>query len=285
MTERSFVRSFFPPNNEQVHEPKKSFYKKFLYEPFPVESSLPGALADHLNAEVVSGEWCREGLPSEIRGASAAAVARGELPQVFNRAASIASSMQAPSRARRTRWTTSPGPSSSGAHSAHSGRSRRSPGRPPPARWSAGAHPTCLSPCLHLHHAQTECRRLLQNPSYYDLDSTEPEAVSAYLSALVEGVLAQLQDAGCLEVRLPCVPPCVAVWAHAFHRAGAEATRVSSDRHRLPLALPQMDEATGEVAGLTMGRIASSYYMRHQTMATFAQRLGPGMSVQASARI
>ena len=23
-----------------VHEPKKSFYKKFLYEPFPVESSL-----------------------------------------------------------------------------------------------------------------------------------------------------------------------------------------------------------------------------------------------------
>ena len=25
-----------------VAEPKKSFYKKFLYEPFPVESSLPG---------------------------------------------------------------------------------------------------------------------------------------------------------------------------------------------------------------------------------------------------
>lgn len=24
-----------------VHEPKKSFYRKFLYEPFPVESSLP----------------------------------------------------------------------------------------------------------------------------------------------------------------------------------------------------------------------------------------------------
>jgi activating signal cointegrator complex subunit 3 len=25
-----------------VHEPKKQFYKRFLYEPFPVESSLPG---------------------------------------------------------------------------------------------------------------------------------------------------------------------------------------------------------------------------------------------------
>ena len=40
-----------------AHEPKKAFYKKFLYEPFPVESSLhlPGVLADHLNAEVAAG--------------------------------------------------------------------------------------------------------------------------------------------------------------------------------------------------------------------------------------
>lgn len=39
----------------QVHEPKKQFYKRFLYEPFPVESSLQGCLPDHLNAEVVGG--------------------------------------------------------------------------------------------------------------------------------------------------------------------------------------------------------------------------------------
>ncbi|XP_074592624.1 DExH-box ATP-dependent RNA helicase DExH14 isoform X2 [Curcuma longa] len=38
-----------------VHEPKKSFYKKFLYEPFPVESNLREHLHDHINAEVVSG--------------------------------------------------------------------------------------------------------------------------------------------------------------------------------------------------------------------------------------
>ena len=38
-----------------VHEPKKGFYKKFLYEPFPVESALHEQLPDHLNAEVVSG--------------------------------------------------------------------------------------------------------------------------------------------------------------------------------------------------------------------------------------
>ena len=38
-----------------MHEPKKSFYKKFLYEPFPVESSLPDCLHDHFNAEIVGG--------------------------------------------------------------------------------------------------------------------------------------------------------------------------------------------------------------------------------------
>ena len=32
-----------------------SFYRKFLYEPFPVESCLQSQLHDHFNAEVVSG--------------------------------------------------------------------------------------------------------------------------------------------------------------------------------------------------------------------------------------
>ncbi|XP_063225665.1 activating signal cointegrator 1 complex subunit 3 [Bacillus rossius redtenbacheri] len=38
-----------------VHDVKKNFYKKFLYEPFPVESSLLEVLPDHLNAEIVAG--------------------------------------------------------------------------------------------------------------------------------------------------------------------------------------------------------------------------------------
>ncbi|KYQ56449.1 Activating signal cointegrator 1 complex subunit 3 [Trachymyrmex zeteki] len=38
-----------------VHDLKKNFYKKFLYEPFPVESSLMGMLPDHINAEIVAG--------------------------------------------------------------------------------------------------------------------------------------------------------------------------------------------------------------------------------------
>ena len=38
-----------------VAEEKKNFYKKFLYEPFPVESSLPTQLVEHLNAEIAAG--------------------------------------------------------------------------------------------------------------------------------------------------------------------------------------------------------------------------------------
>ncbi|EAN79402.1 ATP-dependent RNA helicase, putative [Trypanosoma brucei brucei TREU927] len=37
------------------HEPKKGFYRKFLYDPFPVESALHRQLHTHINAEIVSG--------------------------------------------------------------------------------------------------------------------------------------------------------------------------------------------------------------------------------------
>eukprot|EP01135_Chromosphaera_perkinsii_P001316 Nk52_evm43s164 gene=Nk52_evmTU43s164 len=38
-----------------VQDVKKNFYKKFLYEPFPVESSLKNCLHNHINAEIVAG--------------------------------------------------------------------------------------------------------------------------------------------------------------------------------------------------------------------------------------
>lgn len=34
---------------------KKNFYKRFLYQPFPVESCLLPVLSEHLNAEIVNG--------------------------------------------------------------------------------------------------------------------------------------------------------------------------------------------------------------------------------------
>ncbi len=38
-----------------VHDIKKEYYKKFLYEPFPVESHLLEVFSEHLNAEVAAG--------------------------------------------------------------------------------------------------------------------------------------------------------------------------------------------------------------------------------------
>ena len=38
-----------------VAEPRKNFYKKFLHEPFPVESSLHKQMHDHINAEISNG--------------------------------------------------------------------------------------------------------------------------------------------------------------------------------------------------------------------------------------
>jgi hypothetical protein len=39
------------PDNQKVAEPKKQFYKRFLYEPFPVESSLADAVSAAGRAE------------------------------------------------------------------------------------------------------------------------------------------------------------------------------------------------------------------------------------------
>ncbi|XGW28221.1 hypothetical protein V3C99_008208 [Haemonchus contortus] len=38
-----------------VQDIKKTFYKRFLYEPFPVESSLLPVIANHVNAEITAG--------------------------------------------------------------------------------------------------------------------------------------------------------------------------------------------------------------------------------------
>ncbi|CAK9255752.1 unnamed protein product [Sphagnum jensenii] len=99
-----------------VHEPKKSFYKKFLYEPFPVESSLAQHLHDHLNAEVAAG--------------------------------TIASKQDA---IDYLTWT-------------------------------------------YLF------RRLVMNPSYYDLEETSSAAINVFLSSLVNSTLQALEDAGCVRV-------------------------------------------------------------------------------------
>eukprot|EP00760_Papus_ankaliazontas_P019676 PhM_4_TR18055/c0_g1_i1/m.41049/K18663/ASCC3; activating signal cointegrator complex subunit 3 len=98
-----------------VHEPKKSFYKRFLYDPFPVESYLHRALHVHINAELVSG------------------VIRSRQDAIDY-----------------LTWT-------------------------------------------YLF------RRLLKNPSYYGLEDNSPQAITRFLSNLIQSILFDLEQSHCLE--------------------------------------------------------------------------------------
>uniref|UniRef100_A0AAR2KKX3 Activating signal cointegrator 1 complex subunit 3 n=1 Tax=Pygocentrus nattereri TaxID=42514 RepID=A0AAR2KKX3_PYGNA len=138
-----------------VHDIKKDFYKKFLYEPFPVESSLLGVLSDHLNAEIAAG--------------------------------TITSKQDAMDYITWTYFF----------------------------------------------------RRLVMNPSYYNLDDTSHETINKFLSNLVERSLRDLECSYCMEI--------------------------------------QEDERT--IVPLTYGRIASYYYLKHQTVRMFKEKLKPELPV------
>ncbi|XP_046804220.1 activating signal cointegrator 1 complex subunit 3 [Lucilia cuprina] len=97
-----------------VHDVKKNFYKKFLYDPFPVESSLLEVLPEHINAEIVAGT-------------------------VQTKQAAL----------DYLTWT-------------------------------------------------YFFRRLMRNPTYYNLDGLEPTQLNAFLSSLVEKVIYELEAAACL---------------------------------------------------------------------------------------
>lgn len=141
-----------------VHDVKKNFYKKFLYDPFPVESSLLNVLPDHINAEIVAGTvQSKQAILDYLT------------------------------------WT------------------------------------YCF-------------RRLLKNPTYYDLATVQPEDVNRFVSSLIQNVLDVLEQAGCVEIA-------------------------------------EEDERC--IRPTSMGRIASYYYLSYQSMRHFADALGWDMSWEA----
>lgn len=140
-----------------VHDVKKNFYKKFLYDPFPVESCLLNVLPDHINAEIVAGT----------------VQTKQSILDYFT-------------------WT------------------------------------YCF-------------RRLMRNPTYYDLANIEPEEINRFLSQLIESVLQTLCDAGCVEIDL------------------------DDSRHIYPTS---------------MGRISCYYYLSHQSMRHFADSLHEDMTFE-----
>ena len=140
-----------------VHEPKKTFYKKFLYEPFPVESSLAENLCDHFNAEIVSG--------------------------------TIKTKQDA---VDYLTWT-------------------------------------------------YFFRRLLKNPTYYNLDTIQTDNLNEYLSDLVENALELLEDARCIAI----------------------------------------DEEDDGLEPLMLGRVASYYYLQYPSVALFASNIKANSSLES----
>ncbi|XP_038655200.1 activating signal cointegrator 1 complex subunit 3 isoform X1 [Scyliorhinus canicula] len=132
-----------------VHDIKKDFYKKFLYEPFPVESSLLEVLSDHMNAEISAG--------------------------------TVSSKQDAMDYITWTYFF----------------------------------------------------RRLIMNPSYYNLDDINHDTMNKYLSNLVEKSLADLECSYCISV----------------------------------------GEDSRSLQSLDLGRIASYYYLKHQTMKMFKSKM------------
>ncbi|GLG93341.1 Putative activating signal cointegrator 1 complex subunit 3 B [Gryllus bimaculatus] len=139
-----------------VHDAKKNFYKKFLYEPFPVESSLLEVFPDHLCAEIVAGT---------IRS-------KQDVLDYLT-------------------WT-------------------------------------------------YFFRRLLQNPSYYQLQDVNSHNINAYLSGLTQRSLNTLAEAYCID----------------------------------------FEEDERGVVPTSMGRIASYYYLSHQTMILFRERLASDIGIE-----
>ncbi|MBN3311110.1 ASCC3 protein, partial [Amia calva] len=83
-------------------------------------------------------------------------------------------------------------------------------------------------------------RRLVMNPSYYNLDDISHDTINKFLSNLVEKSLRDLECSYCMEIGEDC----------------------------------------RTIVPLTYGRIASYYYLKHQTVRMFKERLKPECTIE-----
>ena len=150
-----------------VHEIKKNFYKKFLHEPFPVESSLHLQLHNHINADIANGR---------IKNVLA---------------------------------------------------------------------------CVDYMSWTYFFRRLIKNPSYYGLESTDDEGIQQYLLNLINCTLQDLVKMGCINI---------------------------IDRNDLVSAENEIGEGdlgnkSDIVRPTSLGKIASQYYLDYRTVGYFRDQL------------
>ena len=116
------------------------------------------------------------------------------------------------------------------------------------------------------------CRRLLVNPTYYGLEDATNEGVKGFLTDLIDDTLADLADAGCVEVR--AAPPRHALGgghAHSRHyRVLCGWLQLGSSESG-----DEEDPNPSLVAASTLGYIASYYYLKYGTPFPAHYRIHP----------
>lgn len=104
--------------------------------------------------------------------------------------------------------------------------------------------------------------------SYYELDDVNHETVNRYLSNLVERSLRDLGCSYCIEIK--------EVWRFVLSFT-CSWTKNCILLHPRRLNWLFQDDRT--IESLTYGRIASYYYLKHQTVRMFKERLRPELPI------
>ncbi len=104
-------------------------------------------------------------------------------------------------------------------------------------------------------------RRIMQNPSYYGLDSVDKEEVALFLSGLIEETLEDLEQAGCIEITDDDVDG-----GDDNNGDGDDDGKKKGER--------------GEIQPLLLGRVASFYYLHYATAALFRDKIHRDLSLQ-----
>ncbi|CAJ1975360.1 unnamed protein product [Sphenostylis stenocarpa] len=179
-----------------VHEPKKSFYKKFLYEPFPVESSLREHLHDHINAEIISGTICHK--QDAVHYLTWTYLFRRLLrPEEGGTWSSSAKQQRA--EWQRVRWNQQLRPGHYSAKCSRSG-GHRGNGCGQRRQTVVGGSRWRL---VVVDHSGFN----MVNPAYYGLENAESEFINSYLSSLVQNTFEDLEDSGCIKMDEDRVEP------------------------------------------------------------------------------
>jgi len=113
------------------------------------------------------------------------------------------------------------------------------------------------------------------NPSYYGLDTSDPDGVAVFLIGLIRQILGDLQGAGCVNIGTsgPLAAAAAAGDGNAHESATSKWQSETSITAKTSKEVLQRKLSNAKVSPTQIGRIASFYYLDFRTMAHFVAEL------------